>query len=360
MPTVAENSLRKAAVFLRSLDRDAAASMLGRLSADEARALRAAVAALDGFDDHERDAVVTAMRGARRQSSADGTVELALSDLEPPARQATETTFLPPRDGADWARSLRDADPRAIADYLAREQPRAVAAVLGYLPAELGAAVLQRLPADERRRVVAQLARQGEADPDSLRVIAAGLTEWVRRQREDHERRSMRVATIRQIVAATPESERRDLLAGLSEFEPEVAASLADLAPRPEPAPQAQRDVKRLEPTEPGTISLERPPTPSIPLEDLVRVDGRALAAAVATLPPRAALLALAGAPKELVDRLANGLPRHVARDLRGRLNRVGPTTLAEIDRAQQLFAEAVAAIIRRRSATQDAPAGGR
>lgn len=368
MTPVDDNSLRKAADFVRGLAPDAAAAMLGRLSAEEARVLREAMTQLDRAQ--TTAAASPLPLDGLAKSSEDGSVELQLSHADyesaprPPAtRQSLDGSphdaaqpldRSQPLDGAAWFRQLRGADPRAIADYLSREQPRAIAVVLGHLPPDLGANVLQCLPVDEQPRVVAQLAEQHDADPDSLRVIATGLSESIRRHQEEHQRRSTRVATIRQIVAATPEDKRRGLLATLAASEPHLAASLADLAPAPKPAAAVPTVAKTTPPPTP------RPqPTPTLKFDDLRRVDGRALVAAVGALDARTALLALAAAPDEILGNLTAGLPRTAARELRQRVHRVGPTTLAEIDRAQAALTLAVEKIMLQRRTQRPTLAAG-
>ncbi|QDV75247.1 FliG C-terminal domain-containing protein [Botrimarina mediterranea] len=346
MTPVAENSLRKAAVFVRGLAPDAAAAMLGRLSAEEARALRVAIAELEQAGDGKP------ATSASMPASQDGSVELQLSTspYNPgPQNKPQPTTEPEPLDGAAWFRQLRDADPQSIADYLSREQPRAIALVLGYLPPDLSAGVLQCLPVEEQPRVVAQLADQHEADPDSLRVIATGLADWVRRHHEEDQRRSTRVATIRQIVAATPEDKRRGLLATLAASEPHLAAALADLTPQqpPKPTPAVAKPTPAPQ------------PQPTLTIDDLRRVDGRALAEAVGSLDARMALLALAAAPDEVVSNLTAGLPRIAARELRQRMHRVGPTTLVEIDRAQSALALAVEQVVSQRRTQRSLTAPG-
>lgn len=337
MTPVADNSLRQAADFIRGLDADAAEAMLCRLSTEEASALRAAIS--------------TAAEPAGPTVSSDGAVELQLGGDrdEAPEKQTPvpPTPSPPPFDGAAWLRSLRDADPATIAAYLSREQPRAIAMVLGYLSPELSAGVLQNLTEHEQARVVAQLADQRDADPDSLRILASGLAEWVKQQQEEAERRHHRVATIRQILAATPTERRRRLLTELAGADPEVAASLTDLMPRQEPTPQASLPQKR------------PPAAPPLPLEELARLDGRALAEAIGRLNARTALLALAAAPEGVIERLANGLPRKAAADLRSRINRVGPTTLTEIDRAQTALAQAAGQVVAHRQTARAALSGG-
>lgn len=344
MTAAANNPLRQAAVLIRSLAPDAAAAMLGRLSVDEATALRAAIKELGDFDEDEKLLVVEQLRQpettpSTSRVSTDGAVELQLGTTEPePLKAATPTVppakvVPPPIDGAAYLGSLGDADPESISSYLDSEQPRAVALVLGHLPPQVAAGVLRGLPNNQRAEVVVQLADQGDADPDSLRVIAKGLSDWVDRRRSEQLRRESRVATIRQILAATPADEREEILRGLAKTEPEIAAALG---------------VSRIAAPKPETGPVAAPPAPAlaaIPFDQLHRLDSRGLAEAVGRLAPRTALLALAGAPEELLNKLVKGLSRTAASDLRARLLRVGPTTLAEIDRAQQTLGGAAAAI---------------
>lgn len=338
MTPVAENPLDKAAEFIRGLPPDAAEAMLGRLSAEEAQTLRTAIARLEPQPEVDQATPPGAV-------SVDGSVELQLSGPspaeaqqvapEPTIREAPEAI-----DGAEWLRDLTDADPGEIAAYLSREQPRAIAAVLGYLRPELSAGVVHCLPTDEQAAVVSRLAVQQDADPDTLRVIASGLRDWLEVQRNEKTRWATRVATIRQIVVAAPEATRANLLQGLSQNEPKIAAALADLAPRKEPSRQASPPPRAEAPSQ---------APPAIAFEALDRFDGRTLANALGSLDPRCALLALAGASESLLQKLASGLPGSVARDLRQRIHSVGPTTLAEIDRSQATFAAAVARLVARR-----------
>lgn len=339
-----EQSLTQAADFVRGLSPEAASAIVERLPQEEASKLREAIAriAVRPSDQPIDDSELV---------STDGTVELKLSGIEapqpeslPPAERPQPQTAAPTY-GEDWLRSLNEADPRAIADYLSKEQPRAVAAVLSYLPAAIGAGVIQSLPAEEQGNVVAQLAIHKEADPESLRVIATGLAAWLKERSEETNRRQARVATIREIVLASPPATRGRLMRDLQRNEPEIAAALQDLVPaNPVPKPAI---------TKPAPTKPVQTPPPSIRFEDLARVDGRTLAQALGQLEARVALLALAGATEDLIKRLESGLPKRVAKDLRTKIHRVGPTTLAEIDQAQAAFSEAVGAIVALRKAAR-------
>ncbi|MEX2093046.1 MAG: hypothetical protein WD971_10240, partial [Pirellulales bacterium] len=74
-------NLRKAAILIRSLDADAAASVLARLSPAEAKAVRLAIHALGEVDPEERADVSTEFRrsGVVAQEDPRRGVELDLS-----------------------------------------------------------------------------------------------------------------------------------------------------------------------------------------------------------------------------------------------------------------------------------------
>ena len=345
MATATENTLRKAAVLVRSLDEGAATALLSRLSANEARSLRAAIRELSPVGDEERERVAEEVRQANARTAPSARsptpagVELALGTSLGRPEDASQ----PNTDPTAWLRSLSNADPRAIAAYLSREQPRAVAVVLSHLPASLSAGVLAEFPAEERCRVVAQLATIGDADPDSLRVIASGLADWIGQQEAESRRRSDRLATIREILLATPTGERGRLLQSLEDSEPQLAAELRVVAPRPieSPAP-TDAHVEREE-----AAAGFRP----LPPEELERLDGRTLAEAVSALDGQTALLALAASPASVLERLCGGLPKATASDLRQRVNRVGPATLPNIERARLELARAASDALRAKAA---------
>lgn len=360
--TETEPPIRQAARFFRSLESSAAEAMLARLSPDEASALRAAIAGLGEPEPAlpaalDRGGVELCLGGETPPDPTPAAeAKPSATPIKSPAAAAANESDAAPIDGAEWLRSLREADPQAIADYLSREQPRAIAVVLGYLAPDLSAGVLRSLPAVERGRVVAQLASAGDADPDSLRVIAGGLAAWVNGRNAERRRRSDRLEAIRKILAATPESERGDLLADLAQSDPQAVAELrpnqpptaADSEAEPTPATTPDRQPHQAEP--PAWVArTPAPPATVIPFNQLHRLDSRALAEAASLLDGRSALLALAGASDALFARLTGGMSRKAAAELRRRVHRVGPTTLAEIDRAQAALAEAAARVVARR-----------
>src|SRR5687767_14003645 len=77
-------NLRKAAVFIRSLDAETATTLLSQLSASEARALRSAIRSVGELDPEEQADVIAEFRSAKplaTEAASEG-VELELSSAE--------------------------------------------------------------------------------------------------------------------------------------------------------------------------------------------------------------------------------------------------------------------------------------
>lgn len=373
-PSDPDNPIRKAAILFRSLEPEAAAVMLGRLSQSEARVLRDAVRSLSGVTDDERLGVAEEVRthapsaeSATTSVAADG-VELEISgpsaprhDYEAPAPIAEPDHANPTPDSGQRPDpfaalpQIENADAATLAAYLERENPAVVAVVLSYLPPERAAAVLEQLAFGLRAEAIERLADLGEGDPDALHVLAADLSAWIARRQEEQTRRANRLATINAIVgAAGPESgdalidqlKQRGCgwVDGLAAMSPSDATPLVDAAE--EPAAEAadelsgSRDDSDSESTEaiepaPGVETLAARPR-SVPFDAVAELPPRMLAEVMKRTPPRQVLLAVAGATESLQRRIESLLTGKQARELRRRLEILGPTRLSEVDDAQE------------------------
>ncbi|MGL4514214.1 MAG: FliG C-terminal domain-containing protein [Lacipirellulaceae bacterium] len=351
-----DNSLRKAAVFVRTLAPEAAVALLSRLSTEEASRLRAAIAALGDVDAGERSSVAHEAlgRSTKRLEVRTSGVELLLggdhaetliSQREAPRRPDPQQPAAP----SDWFTALSDADAEAVAAYLRNEQPRAVALVLSQVAPSLGAAVLGRFSDEEQATILDQLATLGDADPSTVNVIASGLAEWVRAQHVARRRKGDRLASVQAILAAVPDEQRERLARELSKTHAGMVA----------PEPPATETRGALEPVADGPSDVEAVEPapiaghPTLAYDELERLDGRAIAMALGALDPRTAVLSLTAASDGLMARVESRLTRRAVRELRRRIMTLHQTSLDEIDRAQHALAAAASQIVHHRHAAR-------
>lgn len=392
MQTKQDNSIRKAAVFVQNLDREAAETLYARLSHEEASRLRDAVLELGNIHDNEHEEMFEELRyehslrkedlGSTAVSSSiiddrDGVaLEIGSAAYHAPLRSKPSAPELPD-EPADWFACLVEADPTGIAGYLASEQPRAIALVLSYVTPDLAASILSEFPEEQQTKILLQLANLGEADPTSVRVLATGLSTWIKRQQQEVRVRENRLSSVKAIVAATPKSQRESLVSNLKEADHSIANDIADdtddgiikgieepeikeeplaiLTQEPEFQSNNEAAYPRLHQPAAQTVdqAIPRPsrPKPLLSFADLDRIDERTLSQAITLLMPRQALLALVEASDTVLKRIESKLSKRSTHELRQRLMRLGPTSLAEIDLAKNEFILAAEQLVRRRRA---------
>lgn len=400
------NSVRKAAVLFRSLEPEAAAVLLAQLSPEEGRALRTAVRELAEVSEDEREAVAAELRGdpqslqetalmpqATRQAT-DG-VELSLGALHEssaddvyravsvggsnsmPDGYALENGYSDANETPDSClRELGGIEPATLAQYLSREQPQTIAVVLSDLEPEQAARVLDELPQEVRMSSLERLADLGDADPESLKVLAADLNDWIAKNQREQQRQEQRIGKIGAILEASNSEQRESLLEGLRErghewvvrVEPEygenqsVERAAGTSSGEDEFAEVDESDAlivevgtDRQSVESPETIEIEAavpsPPPVKFPFAAMVELDAMDLAEVMKHTPPRQLLLSLAGGEEVLQRRIESILPRQQSKQLRRQLVSLGPLKLRDIDLAQERMCQVAASVWKSRHA---------
>jgi flagellar motor switch protein FliG len=207
-------------------------------------------------------------------------------------------------------RCLEDASSGALARYLQREQPQTIAVVISQLTSDRAAEVLALLPAELQGEVTLRLVHLDQTDPEILEEIERGMQSWIWQQSRSTRSGVAGLETLRGILAAADEGAKNTILRNL-----------------------AQRD-RRL------ASKLNTSPRRQITFADLEQFADTALANVLRQAPAEIVLLALAGARRELVERVMRLLPAEDARLLRQGLDHFGPTRLSDVEQAQQELAD--------------------
>jgi flagellar motor switch protein FliG len=381
------SNLRKAAIFIRSLDAETAAKMLAELSPDEAAALRDAVRAVGPIDPEEQADVIAEFRSARPVAAelAGAGVELALTSAADPTESAPfAAAELVPQSSRPFE-FLEKAPIDALIPYLAREHVQTIALVLSHLAPPRAAAVIAALPDKLQAETLERLAAIGETDPDSVVVVERELATWLARRATCRPGDVRRNDTVAAILASTDALTRSQIVANLrmqkselanqlgpvepprprsmerksrsTEFSHQAAACAKRLAsgipahtiPRPVPVRDREWDREKTLSTPPHVAPA--PPVPRRPaavapprsaaasiasFDDLIHMDARTLAAVLREINVEVLVLALAGSHEKLMHRVCDQVPKRVARTLRRQLRQLGPTRLSDIEEAQR------------------------
>jgi flagellar motor switch protein FliG len=172
------------------------------------------------------------------------------------------------------------------------------------------------------------------------------------------------VATIRAILEATSAAERQTLMAELSRQDTTLARHFGEATPVAETRPSTETPTRDPVPTnskasgtqfdlwsmaEQGSVVDESADTfrsRMLTFSDLEKLEDAALAQVLHVSSPHTALLALAGASHDFVQRILRQLPVREAGLLRRKMQQLGPIRLDDVECAQRRLADVAQRLI--------------
>jgi flagellar motor switch protein FliG len=329
--TAPPDSLRKVAIVLSSLDSSTADALIEQMPSDRARQVREALVELEQLDPIEQESVVgefLRQSYAAREAELQGVeIEAGLAsrlestgsaNLDAETAPAAEQHAPSPAAAAEQNSSSslanealfafsHDLDPDELAEYLEHERPQTVAVVLAQLPADRSADVLARMPSSLQAEALLRVAQLGELDAQAVREVEQGLRQRIVQRAALPRRRHRGAGAVASILKAADAPARRQILENLAAHQPELAARFAP--------PQA--------------VEVQ------VAFDDLAHVSELTLAKIFAECDSGVLVLALAGAHPSLARRVLGQLPSREAKQLKRRLDGLGPTSLADVESAQ-------------------------
>jgi flagellar motor switch protein FliG len=240
--------LRRAAILIDSLDREAADALLDQMGPSHADRVRRALLSLGEVREEERREVIAQFmaRGEQPPSRPAGpaivvddsgieieeslAARLAKGDSEPEQRSPAPTRQVTP------FRFLHETTGEMIAPFLRDENPQTIAVVLAHLPPEQAADVLARLDPAVQTDVVRRIAHLDETSSEVLRDVEQELGSRLSHRLHTLRRRSAGLTAVRQILSAADPSNRSGLLTHLATSDAALAQQLAEARSRPDAA----------------------------------------------------------------------------------------------------------------------------
>ncbi|MCC6125580.1 MAG: hypothetical protein IT426_11500 [Pirellulales bacterium] len=311
-----DDGIRKAAILVASLDRDAADAVLELLGTERARQVRQAVVAMEDIPAAEQERVLdefARMRPGNPAREMSG-VELAgrlAEEIGWGAANFAEREAKEP-SGRPFVR-LHEAEGEKLARLLGGERPQTIALVLSHLPSRQAGGILVRFPADQQVEIVRRLVDLEETDPAILREVEKALESRLSRQVRMQRRRVAGIEALSGIIEESSSDVSLKILDNISVGDRQLARKLGP---------------------------------PPLNFEELEELDDASLAAAFRAVEPAWIMPALLGASPKLIERALGGLPYGQAEEIRKRLNNPGPIRLSDVETARGRIAEAARRVL--------------
>ncbi len=324
------NGVRKAAVFLSSLDKALAAQILALLPVDQSERARIATAAATAANEDELSSVLIEFKARVSTHPTLPRPASVVVDLPDPSRiefptvdvrqesrpdlSAVPRTVMPapssqveiPLQNETGPFSfLSGRHPDDIRYLLQEEHAQTIAVIAAQLAPALSAAVLAGLAPDQQADVLQRLARLGPTDPEVLTEIALGLKERLGSPR-------IRAGGISQAAAVLRESSRgatRSMLASLDDHDSELADELRQTL---------------------------------FSFDDLLKLEDETLRTILQETDDRPWAMALKASPEAVRRKVLGCLSARIAQAIKDEMDSLGPVRLSEMTAVRQQIADSI------------------
>ncbi len=269
------------------------------------------------------------------------------SDDEPAAAAARPAATTPKRKKR--LKLLEDIEASDLAQMLSAESAQVVAVVFSHLDSRQAADVLKELPPALRIEVVRRLSNLDQMTDEVVKEIEDGLQSRLADQIHRTRRRNAGIRAVSGILDAATSDLRNDILGQLHREDVALSRKLqGDSRPPERRSPNKQPlenqptiTPRRREPSKAAPTT----PEPVITFEDVIHLDDDTLRTVLGAAEPQVAILALAGATNEVVDRLIQSMKPQEAERLRGALTNLGPTRLRDVEASQKNLVEVASSL---------------
>lgn len=285
--------LKKAAVFILSLEEEVASLLLRCLSDDELGKITAEIPHLGVVD---KDAVSNVFRefSKLRALAAGRSPRVA----EPSAADRSSSPF----------GFLESVEPEALLACLGDEHPQTLAVILAHMSPARAAAQLERLQPDERRDLLERIARLEGTSTEALESLASSLRKQLDAARFESYGDAAGLKAAAGILRAANGGGGR-LFEDLKQGRPELAEEIG----------------KHL-----------------FTFEELLHLEDSALQLVLKEVDVHSLAHALKKAPPRLEEHVLNNLSRRAAEELREEIGQLGALRLTEIEAARRSIVETV------------------
>lgn len=308
---------RKAASFLLSLDSEAAALVLQRMSESDVALLSGEMTRMGDISGTDMDKTLKEFSqsvGGDRIAVApmlQAILERALGKEK--AKSLLDKIHRQSRD-ADPFRSLQSLDAKQVATLLRGEHPQVMAIVISHLGASVASEMIKDLPDDLRFEVVKRIASTEEMPSELVRQVDEMLEVRAHAlgNRAGGSSGQLRYKTVAQMLNISDPAVSKAILDRLSKESPSVANQITALM---------------------------------FVFEDLAKIPDRDMQKVLAEIDKADLALALKTAPPELSAKLLGNLSARARDSIMEEIELLGPRPLSDVEEAQKRILQAVRAM---------------
>lgn len=306
--------LRKAAIFLLSLDKPLAAEVLSQLGKEQVEAVTLEIARLDDVTKEQQEEVIEEFYnlGIARKHIERGGMEYANSLLEQSlgkekAAQIVESV----RNSMSSVPFgfLHKAGAQNLLTFVVEEHSQTIALIMSHLPTALAAELLAGLPANKQLDVIRRVANMEQTSPEVIRDVEKSLERRMTSTFSQQMEKAGGVSMVAQILNVTDRMTNKGILESLEQDDSELVDQ-----------------IRRL----------------MFVFDDLMKLDDRSIQALLKEVDNSQWALALKGSSEELKAKILSNLSQRAAALLQEEMEYLGPVRVSDVEGMQQQIVDTV------------------
>ena len=305
-------AVRKAAVFLLSLDKPVAAKVLAKMEPDMVEAVTIEIAKLDQVDADDQSAVFDEfleMHG--KQGGERGGMDTVRELIEQSLGEGAGTVLENVRQSIQSVpfSFLHRVDSENLVAFIAEEHPQTIALILSHLPPNNAAAVLNGLPSEKQVEIVRRVAMMEQTSPEVIQEVEQGLEARLVTIVNQQFESAGGVDAVAEILNVSDRATERSILENLEQEDPDLV-----------------EQIRRL----------------MFVFDDLMKLDDRSIQAVLKNIETSQWALALKGASEDLKEKIFSNMSSRAATLLQEEIDYLGPVRLTAVEQAQQQIVDVV------------------
>lgn len=310
---MAQNNLRKAAVFLISIPKDQAGHLLSRLEPKQVEAVMTEVARLGIITPEEQENVIREFSKANPTKLIGGAGGLSV------AEQLAEAALGADGQGViDSVRSsleaipfgfLQKVDSENLLTFIIDEHPQTIALIVSHLRPAQGADIINGLPPERQMSVIRRIATMQQTSPEIIKEVEKGLENRMSSVMSQKLENAGGVGSVAEILNVIDRSTGRNIMENLSQDDPELVD-----------------EIRRL----------------MFVFEDILKLAEPDIQKVLKNVESSQWAVALKGASDELKEKIFRNMSKRAASMLTEEMEYLGPMRSSDVERVQQEIVDIV------------------
>ncbi|HTN02324.1 flagellar motor switch protein FliG [Planctellipticum variicoloris] len=308
------DGVRKAAVFLLSLEKPVAAEVLSQLPRDQVERVMLEIAKMDDVSRDQLEGVLDEFRDTMLEQvpMERGGLDLANELLEQSlGKEGAGAILENVRQSINSVpfSFLQKAGAENLLTFISEEHPQTIALILSHMPAAMSAEVLAGLPSNKQLEVVRRVATMEQTSPEVVSDIEKTLRTRMMSLFNQNTEKAGGVAAVAQILNVTDRMTNKGILESLDQEDHDLAD-----------------EIRRL----------------MFVFDDLLKLDDKAIQSLLKEVDNSQWSVALKGASEEIKVRIMSNLSQRAAEMLKEEMEYLGPVRLSDVEAMQSQIVDTV------------------